>query len=193
MTVRAVNWTGVLAGCALAVGLAMLSLGVAAAFPTGVWAALAGVAAAAAFVLDDGAAAAVDATPRTLRRRTVARIPAVALPVAAWSGCVLLLQARYAELPALLALGAGAAAAALGLGAGTVARRAGWTEPGEAVSVGLGGLLIGAAFVPPGIRGVTPYDPRPAAAAWWALVAGVAAVALVAGTRDPAAGRLRPR
>jgi hypothetical protein len=185
--VRAVAWPGVLAGSALTVVLTMLSLAVPAAFPTGTWVALAGVAGAAGFILDDAAAAAADATPRTVQRRTFARIPAILLPLAVWSGCLLLLEARYAETPALLALLAGVVSAIAGVAAATVARRAGWAEPGEPVSLGLGGLLIGAALVHPAIRDVTPYDPRPAAAAWWALLAGVAALALAAGTRDPVA------
>jgi hypothetical protein len=102
---------------------------------------------------------------------------------------VLLLDARYAQTPATLALLAGAAAAASGVAAAAVARQAGWAEPGELVSLSLGGLLIGAALVHPAIRDVTQYDPRPAAAIWWTLMSGIAAVALAAGTRDPLARR----
>ena len=186
---RAVSWPGVLAGSALIVLLTLLSLAVPSSFPVAAWMALAGVAGAAAFVLDDGSAAVVDATPRTLRRRTVARVPAAVLPMAVWSGCVFLVDRRYAELPAWLALLAGAASVTAGVAASTVVRRAGWAEPGELVSLGVGGLLISAALLPPAIREVTPYDPRPAAAAWWTLLGGLAAVTLAAVTRDPLAPR----
>jgi hypothetical protein len=99
---------------------------------------------------------------------------------------VLQLDARYAQTPALLA---GAAAVSAGVAAAAVARRAGWAEPGELVSLSLGGLLIGAALVRPAIQDVTPYDPRLAAAIWWTLMSGIAAVTLAAGTRDPLARR----
>jgi hypothetical protein len=191
VTVRAVSWPAVLAGSALTVLLTLLSLAVPSSFPAASWVALAGVAGAAAFVLDDGAAAVVDATPYPLRRRTVARSTATVLPLAVWTGCVLLLDARYPETPSWLALLAGAASMAAGVAAAAVARRAGWAEPGELVSLSLGGLLIGAALLPPAIREVTPYDPRPAAATWWTVLAGLAAVTLTAAVRDPVAPRPR--
>jgi hypothetical protein len=184
VNLRAVAWAGVLCGCAVAAVLTALTIAVPAAFPVGVWLALAGVGGAGAYILDDPTAAVSDATPATVRRRALGRAPALIAPLAVWLLCVLAVDARYDRLPALIALGAGAACTAAGFAAAALLRHFGWNEPGEAVAFGFGALMLGGAIFQPAIHGVTPYDPRPAAMLWWIAVTAVATGALWFGTRD---------
>jgi len=134
---RGVDWAAVLGGCTVgalilagcvaftsdAPPLSYLRLG------------LVALAAAAAFVLDEPAAAAVDAVPRTRRHRTAVRTAVVVLPFAIWAGGIGALAQKVSVAPvgALLVEGGGVLTVTVALGA--ILRMAGRSEPGEIVSV----------------------------------------------------------
>jgi len=150
--------------------------------------ALVALAAAAAFVLDEPAAAAVDAVPRSRGRRTAARNTAVVLPLAVWAGGVLALDQRNAVTPvaALLVEGAGVLAVAVAMSA--VLRLAGRIEPGEIVASVLGAALLAVTIFNPPPRSVPIfpiYDGWAASTALWSCLAVAAATLVVAAFRDP--------
>jgi hypothetical protein len=145
------------------------------------------LAAAAGFVLDEPAAAAVDAVPRSRRRRTVARVPAAAVPFGVWVVGMLALELRMPVIPAaaLVVEGAGVLAAAVALAA--VLRLAGRPEPGELVGVLVAGAVLGA-IVLDLARGVLlfPWDAGWAASTvLWVCVTVVSAAGVVVASRDP--------
>jgi len=111
VTLRGVDLAAVLGGSAL--GATILAGCVAFATdgpPLGyVRLALVALAAGAAYVFDEPAAAAVDAVPCTRRRRTAARATAVVAPYSVWAGGISALELRNAVTPvdSLLVEGAG--------------------------------------------------------------------------------------
>ncbi len=117
MTMRGIDWAVVTGGSAISAAILAGCVAFASDGPPlgYVRLALVGLAAAAAFVLDEPAASAVDAVPNTRGRRTAARTTAVALPLAVWVLGVLALELRTAVTPttALLVEGAGVLAVAV--------------------------------------------------------------------------------
>jgi len=190
VTLRGVDWTVVVGGSTL--GAAILAGCVVFAAdgpPFGyVRLGLVALAGAAAFVLDEPAAAAVDAVPATRGRRTAARTIALVMPFAVWGGGVLALEQRNAVTPvgALLVEGAGVLAIAVGLSA--VLRLAGSVEPGEIVASVLGAGVLAVLIFNPPPRSVPLFpvgDGWAASTALWGSLV-VAAVMLVAvASRDP--------
>jgi len=100
------------------------------------------LAAAAAFVLDDPAAPAVDAVPRTRRRRTADRTVGVALPLGVWATGVGALELRVPATAAAGLLVEGAGALAVGLALAALLRWAGRAEPGEIAASAVGGTML---------------------------------------------------
>ncbi|MGY1652789.1 hypothetical protein [Geodermatophilus sp. SYSU D01119] len=180
MSLRGVDPVAV--GGASAVGAVLLAGCVLAATdgPPYAWLHLALVppAVAAAFVLDEPAAAAADAAPSSLRRRTAGRLAALAAPGGVWAAGVAAVSARApgTAVGALLVNGAGVLA--LTLAAAAVLRRAGVAEPGEAVAAGAGGLLLALLVFDPA---AVPMPPGGAVAWAVAALAGALVVALATG------------
>jgi hypothetical protein len=190
VTLRGLDWVVILAGSTL--GAVMLGGCVALAAPgPPFWflrLSLITLGAAAAFVLDEPAAATVDAVPLTRRRRTAVRCAAVVLPFGIWVGGVLALEQRNSvtQVAALLVEGAGVLAVAVALAA--VLRLAGRNEPGEIVATVLGAALLLVLIInpPPRSAPLFPmYEGWAASTALWSCVM-VGAVALVnVASRDP--------
>jgi len=189
-TLRGLDWAVVLGGSALgAVILAGCVAFAADGPPLGyVRLALVALAGAAAFVLDEAAADAVDAVPTTRRRRTAIRASAVAIPFAVWAAGVLGLEQRSAVTPvgALLVEGAGILALAVALAA--VLRLTGRVEPGEIAASVLGAAILAVLVFNPLPESLPLF---PVAEGWaastalWGSVAAAAAMLVVAVSRDP--------
>ena len=193
----AVPWGPVAAGSALGVACVAVDGWLVPSGPGSalLWFGLAGFAAASAFVLDEAAAAVVDAAPRTLRWRTARRVAVGLVPLLGWLLATGLVVDRSAALSwsALAVTGTGVVSVALG--ASAVLRRAGSPTPGDVVAAAVGGgvtvlVLVG---VPDVGLVLEDSDPTTRATVWW-LTASVVGAGLVAwGTRDPAASRLDRR
>lgn len=190
MSLRGVDWAMVGGGSTL--GAAILTGCVLAAAdgpPYGyVRLALVTLAAAAAFVLDEPAAAAVDAAPATLRQRTAARATAAALPLAVWTAGVLGLQHRDPTTPvaALLIEGAGALTVAVALAA--LLRHAGRDAPGELAATALGATMLALLITDPPPRTVPVFPVSTgwaASTALWASLTTTAALLVRTASRDP--------
>lgn len=190
MTLRGLDWAAVLGGSALGAGILAVCVATAADGPSLGYVRLALVAlvAAAAFVLDDPAAAAVDAVPRTRGQRTAARSCAVIVPFGVWALGILALWRRSAVTPAgaLLVEGVGVLAVAVALAA--VLRLAGRTEPGEIVAPVLGAAMLAVLIFNPSPRSVPLFPVSygwAASTAIWGILAPLAAAVVVAVSRDP--------
>jgi hypothetical protein len=150
----------------------------------------------AAFVLDEPAAAAVDATPSSLRRRTAHRAAAALLPLSVWIVAVLALGQRHGSTPSagLLLEGAGALSLAVALAA--VLRRHGQAEPGDVVACGLGATLLGVLLLDPPPHSVQLFpdgDGWTASTVLWGGLTLAAAGLTVIGSEDPFLRRRRRR
>jgi hypothetical protein len=191
----AVPWGPVAAGSALGVLCVVVDRWL---VPSGpgtalLWLGLAGFASASAFVLDEAAAAVVDAVPRTRRWRTVRRLAFGLAPLVCW---LLVTGLAYRTSPslswrALAVTGTGVVSAALG--ASAVLRRAGNATPGDVVAASVGGattvlLLAGVPRIGLVLEG---GDPTTRATVWWLLVSAVGAAFVGWGAGDPAMGRRR--
>ena len=190
MTLRGVNWPALLGGSAIGAGILAVCVAFAADGPPlpYVRLALVALAAAAAFVLDEPCAAAVDAVPVTRRGRTAIRVTAVALPFAVWTAAVLALERRNGAtaVGALLVEGAGMLAVAVAVSA--VLRLAGRAEPGEIVASFMGASMLGVLiFNPlPASMPLFPVDNGWAAStALWGSFAVAGVMFVVAASRDP--------
>ena len=198
MTLKGVDWAAVLGGSAFGAGILAGCVAFAADGPPLEYVRLALVAlvAAAGFVLDEPAAAAVDAVPATRRRRTAARAMAVTLPLGVWAAGVLALEVRSAVTPvgALLVEGAGMLAVAVALAA--VLRLAGHIEPGEIVASVLGAAMLTVLIFNPLPRSVPLFpvgDGWAASTTLWGFLAVAAATLVVATSRDPYQRKDQPR
>jgi len=159
------------------------------------WFGLAGFASASAFVLDEAAAAVVDAVPRTLRWRTARRLAVGLVPLACWLVATGLVDRSASALswPALAVTGTGVVSVALG--ASAALRRSGNPTPGDVVAAAVGGgttVLVLVAVPDIGLV-LEGGDPSTRATAWWLLVSVVGAGLVAWGSADPAAGHRRPR
>jgi hypothetical protein len=151
--------------------------------------ALVPLAAVAAFVLDESAAAAVDAVPRTLRRRTVNRAVVLGLPLALWTAGIAAVEWRTPATPAtgLLVEGTGVLAITLALAA--VLRWGGRAEPGEVTAAAVGGAIL--ALVVFDVPSWWPVPIFPGDTGWsastvlWGLVAVASAMVVAGASREP--------
>lgn len=179
------SWRLMIVGCsavAVCTGLAML---LPATYPTIAHIGLAGVAMAAAGVLDDPAAAVTDSAPRHLRWRTVTRLPLALVPVASWLLAGAALQVHDRTWPFRFWVAVGVAVVVACVGATTVARRIGIAEPGEAVGTVVGAVLLAELMLGwPSIRGISPLVPEPEALLWWVPVFLLGTGGLAWGVRD---------
>jgi hypothetical protein len=188
--------------------LSMLSL--VAAWPdsafssVGIGLSLACLAAAASFILDEPAAAAVDSVPMTLRARTVVRLAGLALPASIGAVGLLVIGERldstaYGGLPydgppydglpysGLLLLMTGCLL--LGVATASFARRF-IPAPGDLVSGIVAGLLATLVVYNPVSRWVdvfplSPQDRWPRSVVLWAVICLLCLVSLARTTRDP--------
>jgi hypothetical protein len=161
-----------LAGCMLAAGDG----------PPYAWLHLALVppAVAAAFVLDEPAAAAADAAPSSLRRRTAGRLAALALPCGVWAAGVAAVAVRAPGTAVGSLLVTGCGVLALTVAAAAVLRRRGVAEPGEAVAAAVGGLLLALLVFDPV---AVPMPPEGSVAWAVAALAGGLVVAVASAER----------
>jgi len=144
------------------------------------------LAAATAFVLDEPAAAAVDAAPRTLGVRSGVRLAAAAVPLGVGASAVPLML-RHAALPASGLLLELVGCLLLSIAGAAILRRAQPT-PGDLVASLVGVGVIGLALVEPFARWVTLFHwsasgEGRASLVWGALCTGCIASVLWA-TRD---------
>jgi hypothetical protein len=184
---RGIDWAAVLLGSTLGAMILAGSVTFARAAPPFGYLrlGLVALAAAAAFVLDEAAAAAVDAVPRTRQHRTAARVAVVLLPFAIWAGGIGALKVRVAVAPvgALLVEGGGVLTLTVALAA--LLRVAGRNEPGEVVSAGMCTTLLAVlVFDPPHLAVFPLGGDWTASTALWAAVTIMGAVLMVAVSRD---------
>jgi len=179
------SWRLLVAGCSAVAVCAALAMLLPATYPTIALVGLAGVALAAAGVLDDASAAVTDSAPRHLLWRTVARLPLALAPVAAWLLAGAALEAHDRTWPFTFWAAVGTAVAAVCVGAAAVARRSGVAEPGEAVGTVVGAVLLAELMVGwPSVRGISPLVPEPEALLWWVPVLLLGVGGLAWGVRD---------
>lgn len=190
MTLRGVDWGVVVGGSAIGAGMLAGCAAFAADGPPleYVRVALVALAGAAAYVLDEPAADAVDAVPVSRRRRTSSRVAAVAVPFAVWVAGVAALEQRTAATPvgALLVEGAGVLAVAVALAA--VLRLTGRVEPGELVASVVGAAILAVLAFNPPPRSVPIFpvgEGWAASTALWSFLAVAALALVVAASREP--------
>jgi hypothetical protein len=165
----------------------------------GIGLSLACLAAAASFILDEPASAAVDSVPMTLRARTVMRLAGLSLPASTGAVGLLVIGERLDSTPdgglpdgglpysGLLLLMAGCLF--LGVAAASFARRF-IPAPGDLVSGIVAGLLATLIVYNPVNRWVdvfplSPMDRWPRAVILWAVICLLCLVSLARTTRDP--------
>jgi hypothetical protein len=190
VTLRGTDWLVVLGGTA--VGVAILTICVlvgddAPPLPY-VRLALVPLATSAAFVLDEPAAAAVDAVPRGRLQRAAARGVVLLVPLTVWVSAVLALDLRNAGTPAVGLVVEGLGVLVAATAGAAVLRRLGRTEPGEVVATAVAAAVLAALVFAPRVRGVPvfPVGDRWVASsiAWLALALGALVLAGVA-SREP--------
>jgi hypothetical protein len=184
---RGVDWAAVLFGSALGALILAGSVTFAGSVPPFGYLRLGllALAAGAAFILDEAAAAAVDAVPRTRRHRTATRVAVLLLPLTIWAGGIEALSARVAAVPvgALLVEGAGVLTLAVALAA--FLRTTGRSEPGEAVSaVMCTWVLAVLVFNPPHLAAFPLGGDWTVSTQLWAGVTVAGALLTVATSRD---------
>jgi hypothetical protein len=191
MTLRGIDWAVVLgaSGCGAAILLGCVVV-TGDTPPLGyLRLALLALMAASAFILDEPAAAAVDATPTPLTRRTALRATALAAPVAIWVLGVLAIERRTASTPvlALLVEGTGVMAVAVALAA--CLRTAGKDEPGDVVASVCGAAILAILLLNPLPRPVPVFpvtEGWAASSALWASLTLTSVVVTIGVTRDRA-------
>jgi hypothetical protein len=151
--------------------------------------ALVPLAAVAAFALDEAAAAAVDAVPRTRGQRTGKRAVVLGLPMVLWTVGIAAVEWRVPATPAtgLLVEGAGVLAITLALAA--VLRWGGRAEPGEVTAAAVGGTVLTLVVFDVPSWWPVPIFPGdtgwPASTALWGVVAVASAVVVAGASREP--------
>jgi len=187
---RAVPWAPVAGGTCLGLAALLLDGWV---VPNGpgsalLWFALAGFATAAAFVLDEPSAAAVDAVPVPRRTRTARRLLVGLLPVVGWlGGTAAVVQSEPGLSWSALAVTGGGLLVAT-LAAATALRRAGHDAPGELVAAGAGGIVVLALAVG-AVPKVGPLlesaDPSSRSSVVWVVLAVAGIAVILWGGADP--------
>jgi hypothetical protein len=149
--------------------------------------ALTALAAAAAFVLDEAAAAAVDATPRSPGRRTAQRLPGTLVPGTVWLAGIAVLEHRDQTTPAVGLLLEGVGALSFAVAVAACLRRAGWATPGETASTAVAVVLVALMAFDP-LPGTVPVFPTvthwQASGLLWLAVAAAASATIVATSRQ---------
>jgi hypothetical protein len=143
--------------------------------------------AAAAFILDEPAAAAVDATPTPLTRRTAVRTLALVAPLGVWGVGLLAVERRAASTPtlALLLEGAGAMAVAVALAA--CLRLVGRREPGDVVASVCGVAILGILLMNPLSRSALVFpvaEGWAASSAFWASLTVASVLVTIGASRS---------
>ncbi len=190
---RAVPWPHVLASCVLTVPL----MAMVAAWPETVWplqgAAVGLLAGAAAWSMDETAAAVVDSLPRPLWWRTAARTAAVVPLMLVWGGCVLVAGDRLPPHSELFLL-QGFAAMLCAVAYVTWRRAHGEAAPGARVASGAIAAATAFALLRP-LPDLLPLFPVWAYEQWelslaiWSALAVAAAVLLALALSRQPAGR----
>jgi hypothetical protein len=186
---RAVPWLPVGGGIALGVAALSADIWLVPDGPGSVllWFALAGFVSAAAFVLDEPAAAAVDATPLSRPSRTARRLLVSLVPVVFWLGgtAVAVRSQPALSWPALAVTGGGFLVATVT--AAAVLRRLGYDSPGEVVGAVAGAAVVLALVVAPPKIGtlLEAYDVSTRATALWVVVAAASGVLMSWAGSDP--------
>jgi hypothetical protein len=190
VTLRGTDWPVVLGGSALGgmILTACVVVGGDAPPLAYVRLALVPLVTAAAFVLDEPAAAAVDAVPRGRLQRAAARAVVLLVPLTVWLGAVLALDLRNAATPAVGLVVEGIGVLAAATAGAAVLRCLGRTEPGEVVATAVAAAVLAALVFAPRVRDVPvfPVGDRWVASsiAWVALALG-ALVLAGAASREP--------
>jgi hypothetical protein len=157
--------------------------------------ALVALSATSAFVLDDPAAPAVGAVPRTRRHRTADRATGLALPLLVWAGGVTALEVRVPATPALGLLAEGAGGVAVAVAVAAVLRWAGRNEPGEVAASVVGGTML--ALLVNELPSRWPVQAFPWTSGWiassalWGGLTAAAGVLVVLASADPYRPRTR--
>lgn len=151
--------------------------------------ALASLSAAAGLVLDEPAAAAVEATPRDLRARTTVRLAAVAVPLTAGALGLGMVRIRADETPFGGLLGELAGCLLVAVTAAALGRR-GMDSPGEPVGAVVASVIVLVGLLGPTRRWFDVFTPAPdnrwaATATFWVAVSVVCILLCVWATRDP--------
>jgi hypothetical protein len=186
---RAVPWLPVGGGVALGVAALSADIWLVPDGPGSVllWFALAGFVSAAAFVLDEPAAAAVDAAPLPRRRRTVRRLLVGLVPAVFWLGGAAVAARSEPALswPALAVTGGGFLLVTVT--AAAILRRLGYDSPGEVVGAVAGAAVVLALVAaPPRIGTVLEaYDVSTRATALWVVLAAASGVLMSWAGSDP--------
>jgi len=185
---RAVPWPLVAAVCALAPVL----MAIVAAWPESMWplqgATIGLLAAAAAWSMDESAAAVVDSLPRSLRWRTAARATAVVPLALTWAGCILVAGDRLPPHAGVFLL-QGAAALLFAVAVATWRRAGGSATPGMRLGSATVGIAAVVALVRP-LPDALPLFPIWDFEAWtrslvlWSGLAAGSAVLLAAALAD---------
>jgi len=186
---RAVPWAPVVGGTALG-ALALVVDGWLVRGGPGsalLWFAHAGFASAAAFVLDEPSAAAVDAVPVPRRTRNARRLLVGLVPIAGWLGGTAALARSGPDLSWSALAVTGSAFLVVTLCAAAVLRRLGHDTPGELVAAAAGAVVVLALIVaPPKIGPVLEaYDVSTRATALWLVLAAAAVVLMTWAGSDP--------
>jgi hypothetical protein len=195
---RAVPWptVGGTTGIAVLLGTVAFAVGPAAARPL-LMVSFALLAAAGSFTLDEPADVVTDVTPTSRRAQTMARAPALVVPLAGGLAVVAATAARSSDLPTTGVLVALVGNILLGFAVASVLRRRSG-EPGlRASTVTVLFLVIGPSL--PALNRVVHTFPEPSASSvdqhsnvLWAALAGLSIVALQLSTSHKGIRRLSP-
>jgi hypothetical protein len=186
---RAVAWPAVLGATATGATILTFCVAVPGDGPPLIYVRLAliALAGAAAFVLDEPAAAAVAAVPVSRRRRTALRLIAVALPFGVWVTGILGVAVGHAGTPVRGLIAEGAGVLAVAVAAAAALRAAGRDEPGELVASILGAVLLAVLLYDPPPHSVPLFPVQggwPASTLLWAGLATVSGVVVVASSLE---------
>jgi hypothetical protein len=187
--VRAVPWLPVGGGIALGVATLSADIWLVPDGPGSVllWFALAGFVSAAAFVLDEPAAAAVDAAPVARPTRTGRRLLVGLVPAVSWLGGTAVAVRTEPALSWLALTVTGGGFLVMTVTAAAVLRRLGYDSPGEVVGAAAGAAVVLALVVsPPKIGTVLEaHDVSTRAAALWVILAAASGVVMSWAGSDP--------
>lgn len=186
---RAVPWGPVAGGTALGLAALFLDGWVVPGGPGSalLWFALAGFATAAAFVLDEPSAAAVDAVPVRRRTRTARRLLCGLVPVAGWLGGTAALVRSGPDLSWSALAVTGSCFLVVTVCAAAVLRRVGHDTPGELVAAAAGAVVVlGLIVAPPKVGPVLEaYDVSTRATTLWLVLSAGAVVLTSWAASDP--------
>lgn len=189
MTLRGTDWAVVLGGSGVggAILTACVLVGDDAPPLAHVRLALVPLAAAAAFVWDEPAAAAVDAVPRARPGRSATRALVLLVPLTVWITALLALDLRTQTTPVVVLLVEGVGVMAAAAAGAAVLRRLGHDDPGEVVATVVAAAVLAGLVFTPSVRAVPvfPASEEPGASSLaWVTLAFVAVIVAVAASRE---------